>query len=218
MGRRLTLHALLLLTSLASFAGAAPSPSVRGGTAPTRDNDFLRQVRARILQSQPCRADFVQKVYVDEELTLEESGFIVFANRDRVKWQYLVPEYKTFILESGRYSFYDRENQQLLRGRLGERSRELVWDLLFSDRPGQACRWDSAARTITISLAGENGVEELKILVGPDLLPRRVEQSAVNDVTTVYEFRAYRVRTFPSAGEFELDLPAGVEIIDEQAP
>jgi outer membrane lipoprotein-sorting protein len=45
-----------------------------------------------------------------------------------------------------------------------------------------------------------------------------VEQSAVNDVTTVYEFSAYRVRTLPAAGEFELDLPAGVEIIDDQAP
>ena len=210
MGRRLTLIAILLLTSLASSSGAAPSPT--GG------DDFLRQVRARILQSQPFRAGFVQRVYVDDEMTLEESGFIVFASRDRVKWQYLVPEYKTFILESGRYSFYDRENQQLLRGRLAERSQELVWELLFSDRPGQACRWDSRKRTILLSLAGENGVEELKILVGPDLLPRRVEQSAINDVTTVYEFRDYHVRTALAAGEFELDLPAGVEIIDEQAP
>ncbi|MCU0276859.1 MAG: outer membrane lipoprotein carrier protein LolA [Acidobacteria bacterium] len=185
---------------------------------PAGDADFLRQVRGRILQSQPFRVDFVQRVIVDEEVSLEESGVIVFASRERVKWQYLRPDYKTFILEGGRYSFYDRENKQLLRGSLGERSRELVWEVLFSEQPGQSCRWNSRERTIRVSLAGEGGIEELTIQVGSDFLPRRVEQSAVNDVTTVYEFRNYRPRVALAAGEFALDLPADVEIIEEQAP
>jgi outer membrane lipoprotein-sorting protein len=175
-------------------------------------------LRTRILQNQPFRVDFVQRVYIDDEMAVEESGFIVFAGRGRVKWQYLDPEYKTFILKDDRYSFYERENRQLLRGSLGDRNRELVWELLFSDRPGQACSWDAKRRVITLNLDGENGVERLQIHVGADFLPARVEQTAVNDVTTVYEFHGYRPRVELAAGEFDLDLPADAEIIEEQAP
>lgn len=190
-----------------------PAPQVRGN-----DDLFLRQVRASILRSQPFRVDFVQQVYVDEEMTIQESGVIVFADRDRVKWQYLDPTPKTFILENGGYRFYDPENKQLLRGRVGARGEQLIWELLFSDRPGNASRWDARSRTIRLSLAGENGVQELEITVGADLLPARVRQTAVNEVTTVYVFKNYRSRVRLAAGEFNLDLPADVEIIDEQAP
>jgi outer membrane lipoprotein-sorting protein len=182
------------------------------------DGLFLKQVRARILGSQPFRVDFVQQVYVDEEMTIQESGVIVFAGRDRVKWQYLDPTPKTFILENGGYRFYDPENKQLLRGRVGARNEQLIWELLFSDRPGDASSWDARTRTIRLSLAGENGAQELEITVGADLLPARVRQTAAGEVTTVYIFKNYRSRVRLAAGEFELDLPPDVEIVDEQAP
>jgi len=178
-------------------------------------DNFLQTVRERIIRSQPFKADFVQQVYIDEEKTLEESGTITFASRSRVKWQYLDPEAKTFILENGRYSFYDRENNQLLRGRIGARSEQLIWELLFSDRPGNASSWDARQRTIRLRLDGENGVQELKIKVGADYLPERVEQTAVNEVSTVYLFRNYRSRIALAPGEFDLALPADVEIIEE---
>ena len=85
-------------------------------------------------------------------MTLEESGVIVFADRERVKWQYLDPEFKMFILEKDRYRFYDRENNQLLRGALGERNEQLIWELLLSDRPGSAASWDARTRTIRLRL------------------------------------------------------------------
>lgn len=207
MRRHLKFFALMTL----AFLGTVYS-------APGGDDDFLHRMRTRIRQNQPFRVDFVQRVYIDDEMTIAESGFIVFAGRDRVKWQYLDPEYKTFILKDDRYSFYERENRQLLRGRLGDRNRELIWELLFSDRPGQACRWDAKQRVITLSLDEEDGSEQLHIHVGADFLPVRVEQTAANDVTTVYEFHGYRPRVELAAGEFDLDLPADVEIIEEQAP
>lgn len=209
----IAIFAITLSQGDGGLAGTPVAPTV-----PQGDADFLRQVRGRILQSQPFRADFVQRVIVDDDTTLEESGYIVFASRERVKWQYLKPEFKTFILDGDGYRFYDRENNQLLRGRLGERSRELVWEALFSDRPGQACRWDAGERSLTLALAGEGGIEELKIRVGADLLPRRIEQTAAGDVTTVYEFSRYRLRAALAPGEFDLDLPADVEIIEEQGP
>lgn len=178
-------------------------------------DDFLQRVRQRIVRSQPFKTDFIQQAYIDEEKILEESGVIIFADRSRVKWQYLDPEAKTFILENGRYSFYDKENNQLMRGRIGARSEQLIWELLFSDRPGNASSWDAGSRTIRLRLDGENGIQELRIKVGADYLPERVEQTAVNEVTTVYLFKNYRRRITLSAKEFDLALPPGVEIIEE---
>jgi len=207
---RLFFAAIWLLALL--LIPAATSPSRAGS------DDFLMQVRARILLSQPFRVDFVQQVYVDEEMVVQESGVIVFADRNRVKWQYLDPTPKTFILDKGGYRFHDPENNQLLRGRVGERGEQLIWELLFSDRPGNASSWDAGRRTIRLRLDGEKGVQELEITVGADLLPARVRQTAAGEVTTVYIFKNYRSRVALGAGEFDLDLPADVEIIDEQAP
>lgn len=178
-------------------------------------DDFLQRVRDKILHSQPFKTDFIQQVFIDDEKILEESGVIIFADRSRVKWQYLNPEAKIFILKDGYYNFYDRENNQLMRGRIGARSEQLIWELLFSDRPGNASSWDAQQRTIRLRLDGEGGVQELKIKVGTDYLPERVEQTAVNEVTTVYLFSNYRSRITLNPGEFDLALPVDVEIIEE---
>lgn len=229
MARRSLFAALLLSVLLLPqgdgglTARTVPQGDAATGTAiPQGDNaqgdEFLRRVRERIVQSQPFRVDFVQQVYVDEDMTLQESGFIVYAGRDLVKWQYSDPEDKTFILENGRYRFYDRENNQLLRGRVGERGRQLIWELLFSGKPGQASSWDARQRLIRLRLDGEGGVEELKIRVGADFLPERVEQTGANEVTTVYVFKNYRSRVALQPGEFDLSVPADAEIIEDQAP
>jgi outer membrane lipoprotein-sorting protein len=228
MGLRRAAAACWLLASVVTAPAvpqedAAVRPAAPQGDAAIRPaaDDFLQRVRAAILQSQPFRVDFVQQVFVDEEMTLKESGVVVFADREHVKWQYLDPEFKVFILEKDRYRFYDRETNQLLRGRLGERDRQLVWDLLLSDQPGGSASWDAARRTIRLRLddgSGADGPRELKIFVGADLLPQRLEQAAENGVTTVYVFRNYRRRVALPAGEFDLDLPADVEVIEEQGP
>ena len=207
----------LVLWLLASLARSPAAPQGDAALRPAAD-DFLQRVRDKIISSQPFRADFIQQVYIDDEKTMEESGSIVFADRTRMKWQYLDPAYKTFILKDGGYSFYDRENKQLLKGRVGARSEQLIWELLFSDKPGNASSWDGRLRTIRLRLDGENGVEELKIKVGADYLPERVEQTSVNEVTTVYLFRNYRSRIRLAAGEFDLVLANDVEIIEEQSP
>jgi outer membrane lipoprotein-sorting protein len=184
--------------------------------APAAD-DLLQRVRAKIIQSQPFKADFVQQVYIDEEKNMEESGIIIFADRGRMKWHYLKPTVKIFILESGRYRFYDQENNQLMTGRIGAQNERLIWELLFSDRPGQSSSWDARQRTILLRLDGDDqrGAQELKIRIGADYLPERVEQTAESDVTTVYLFKNYRSRVALNAGEFDLDLPDDVETIEE---
>jgi len=175
----------------------------------------LEQMRARILASQPFKMDFVQQVFVDGEMTLEESGIIVFADRTRVKWQYLRPDEKTFLLENGSYQFYDRENNQLLKGKIDPGSEQVIWDVLCSPHPGQSSRWEERTRTIRLSVVDGAGRQDLKIKIGHDFLPERVEQTSASEVTTVYEFRNYRSRIALAAGEFQLQLPGDVEIIED---
>jgi outer membrane lipoprotein-sorting protein len=176
---------------------------------------FLEQVRAKIISSQPFKTDFIQQVFIDGEMSLEESGFIVFANRAHMKWQYLHPDFKTFILENGDYKFYDKENNQLFNGRIDPKNEQLIWDLLFSEKPGQVSRWDERTRTILLSVNESSGPQELKIKVGKNFLPERVEQNSANEVTTIYLFKKYRTNITLGAKEFALDLPATVEIIEE---
>lgn len=177
---------------------------------------FLEQVRAKINASQPFKMDFVQQVFIDGEMNLEESGFIVFADRTRVKWQYLYPESKTFILEDGNYQFYDKENNQLLKGRIDPGNEQIIWDLLCSQKPGQVSRWEERTRTILLSVNEGSNRQDLKIKINSDLLPERVKQTSANDITTVYIFKNYRTGITLAAGEFSLNLPDDVEIIEDQ--
>jgi outer membrane lipoprotein-sorting protein len=176
---------------------------------------FLEQVRAKIISSQPFKTDFVQQVFIDDEMSLEESGFIVFADRAHVKWQYLHPDFKTFILENGRYQFYDKENNQLINGRIDPRNEQLIWDLLCSEKPGQVSRWEERTRTILLSVDEGSGPQELKIKVGNDFLPERVEQISADEVTTIYIFKNYLTSITIGSKDFELNLPPTVEIIEE---
>ena len=180
--------------------------------------DLMHRVRAAILASQPFRVDFVQQVFIGGVLELQESGVIVFAQRERIKWEYLDPESKIFILEKDRYRFYDSENNQLLLGRLGESGEQLIWELLLAERPAGAVRWDAKTRTIFLSVPGQERAQELQVLVGADFLPQRVEQATENEMTTVYLFRDYRRRVVLAPGEFDLDLPADVDTVEEQRP
>lgn len=177
---------------------------------------FLEQVRAKIISSQPFKTDFVQQVFIDDEMSLEESGFIVFADRAHVKWQYLHPDFKTFILENGHYRFYDKENNQLLKGRINPKNEQLIWDLLFSQKPGQVSRWEERTRTILLNVNDGSGLQELKIKIGNDFLPERVEQTSADEVTTIYIFKNYLTGITLEASEFALNLPAAVEIIEEE--
>jgi len=177
---------------------------------------FLEQVRAKINASRPFRADFVQQVMIDGELNLEESGFIVFADSTRMKWQYLRPDFKTFILENGRFQFYERENNQLLKGRIDPRNEQLIWDLLCSPKPGQSSRWDERTRTILLRVEDGSGRQELKIKIAADFLPERVEQTSASEVTNVYLFRNFRTGIVLADGEFALNLPESVEIIETE--
>jgi outer membrane lipoprotein-sorting protein len=225
MGPRRAVACLALLVPLGIAIFGATLSQGNGGpagtpAAPVRGNDdiFLKQVRSAILASQPFRVDFVQQVFIDGTLELQESGVIVFAHREQVKWEYTHPESKIFILQKDRYRFYDRENNQLLAGRVGTSGEQLIWELLLAEQPGGTVRWDAATRTVFLSVPGQEGPQQLHILVGADFLPQRVEQTAENGVTTVYRFRNYRRRIALAAGEFDLDLPADVDIVEEPLP
>ncbi len=208
----------LRIVLFAALAALLAAPPLWAGPAP---QDLMRRVRAAVAASQPFRVDFTQQVFVDGGREMEESGFILFAGRERVRWEYLDPEPKVFLLEKDRYQFYDPGAGQLTRGRLGEAGERLVWELLLAERPGDSVSWDSGQRTIRLRLpAGADGSEsqELRVRVGRDFLPERIEQPAAGGITTVLLLRNYRRRVVPAPGAFELHPPAGVEIVEDPLP
>lgn len=160
--------------------------------------------------------NFVQQVFIDGEMSLEENGYIVFADRTQIKWQYLHPDMKTFILENESYRFYDQENNQLIKGRIDPGNEQIIWDLLCSPSPGQSSRWEERTRTILISVNDSSGRQELKVRIDAHFLPERVEQTSANEVTTVYIFSNYQTGITLADSEFSLNLPDNVEIIEEE--
>ena len=196
--------AIVALILLSSVSGLPSAPN------------WLEQMRVRIIASQPFKANFVQQVFIAGEMNLEESGFIVFADRTRMKWQYLHPDTKTFILENDRFQFYDQENNQLLKGAIDPGNEQIIWDLLCSQKPGQDMRWEERTRTIHLKINEGPERQEFEIRIGADFLPERVKQKSADEVTTVYIFSNYQTRITLGAGEFTLNLPEDVEIIENR--
>ncbi len=176
---------------------------------------LLTEVRAAIKQAQPFRVNFTQQVYIDDEKEIEESGFILFQNQQKLRWEYSRPEKKVFILEDDRYQFYQPENRQLLRGRVKEQREELLWQILNSDSAHFQYTLDERQRCIMIRSLNGNEPITMEIFVNAANLPERVIRTDTSGVRQVFIFKSYsRHQTFP-AGAFLLEIPKGTEIVDE---
>jgi len=91
------------------------------GTGSTSAKETIKTVRDSLNEIKPFKVNFTQQVYTDEELDIEESGEIIFKNDQLLKWTYLDPDYKVFLLEEDNYQFYDEDNQQLMIGKIKEK-------------------------------------------------------------------------------------------------
>ena len=176
---------------------------------------LLKRVRNAVTAIQPFKVDFIHQVFIDKEKDYEESGEIVFVNPQRLKWHYLKPENKIFILERNRYQFYIEESNQLMRGEVGKKNEQMIWQMLFSETHGRDIRSDEKTGTIRIRNDSEREFLDIEIKIGDGDLPVYAVQIDPWGVKTIYQFRQYRKHYSIGAEEFELKLPKDVEIIDE---
>jgi len=176
---------------------------------------LLQQVRTAIQSAQPFRVDFVQEVFLEGEKELSESGTILYRDVSLLKWTYTDPEYKVFLLQGRRYRFYEKASNQLIIGRIQDKDQQWIWQILFSKEIDNAVRTVEAERTLFIR--DTDGGLDLEVTLGGDGLPQRVVQRDEMGATTVYVFTHYRRRVNIERGAFELDLPADVEVVDNDA-
>ena len=74
-----------------------------------------------------------------------------------LKWTYLDPDYKVWILIGDDYKFYDRENEQLTIGKIEKKNQKWIWQLLFSEEVSEFIRSDEKKMKIFAGAWPETG-------------------------------------------------------------
>lgn len=178
-----------------------------------QEQSLLYRVRDSINSIKPFKVEFIQQVFVDDELEIEESGEILFKNSKILKWTYTNPEYKVFLLLDNEYRFYDKENNQLTKGKISEKNQQWIWQLLFSDEISPFIKCDESQRKIFIRNKEED--MDFVIQINKDSLMERVIQHDSSGAKYIYFFKKYKKKVKISQKDFELELPSDVDIIDE---
>lgn len=188
----------------------------------TTATEAIKTVRDSLNQIKPFKVNFSQQVYTDEQLDIEESGEIIFKNHRLLKWTYLDPDYKVFLLEGDNYQFYDQDNEQLIIGKIKDRSHRWVWQMLFSDdifRDYLVTR-DQAGKKIYIKNNPDSRTEDtgditidIEITIDDDSLPITLIQDDPSGARIVYHFKEYQSKIKIPDDTFRLSIPDDVEII-----
>jgi outer membrane lipoprotein-sorting protein len=200
-----------------SFVYTAPLDRSQVSTSVTGHDveEKIKEIRHSLNRIKPFKVCFVQQVYSEENakmpVDLEESGEILFKNDQQLKWTYLEPDYKVFLLEGDDYQFYDEDNEQLILGKIKGRSQQWIWQLLFSDDIFRYARWDEARKEIHIK--SDRDSIDMEIIINSDSLPVKVVQTDLSGARMVYYFKDYRQRIFIPEDAFRLKVPEGVDIV-----
>ncbi|MCP5049621.1 MAG: outer membrane lipoprotein carrier protein LolA [bacterium] len=173
----------------------------------------IAKVRTALNRIRPFKVDFIQQVYSDEQLDIQESGEIIFKDERRLKWTYLDPDYKVFLLDGENYKFYDEDNEQLMVGKVKEKNRQWIWQLLFSDEILPHARWDELVKTLRVEDDARD--IDIEIQINNDFLPVKVNQGDPSGARMVYHFKKYRKNITLTSETLQLKVPEDVEIIRE---
>jgi len=191
----------------------------------------IKKVREALTQIKPFKVLFVQEVFTDEaeQPDIRESGEIIFKSDRALKWTYLAPDYKVFLLEGDDYRFYDEDNEQLIIGKIQDKSRQWIWQVLFSDDLARSSQinWDDTDKTLHIrhdpdanpAEKGEWGdaAIDIEVTVNGDFLPVKVLQKDPAGARILYYFNEYTPHAEINDETFRLTVPDDVEIIREES-
>lgn len=181
--------------------------------AETKGRSPIAKVRAAIERIKPFSVLFVQQVFDEDQLEIEESGEIIFKDPKTLKWTYLEPERKIFLLKGDEYRFYDEENLQLTVGKVKDKRGQWIWQLLFSDEIDRYVKVDARLRKITIK--NEKDGLDVEIFLNSRYLPEKALQDDPSGARLVYLFREYKEKVKITPGTFELEVPGEVDVVIE---
>ncbi|MCK4835861.1 MAG: outer membrane lipoprotein carrier protein LolA [Candidatus Aminicenantes bacterium] len=176
------------------------------------ESSLLDEVRSTLNNIKPFKVSFVQQVYIDEELEIEESGTILVKDISHLKWIYLNPDLKIFLMQGNTYQFFDKENNQLIIGKIVEEKQRWIWQLLFSEKITDGVKCDRLSKRIIIKKEDEE--LDFEVFIGNQMLPEKVVQYDTSGAKYIYYFNNYKKRVKIAQKDFQLELPEDVEIID----
>gem|GEM_PF-1215102 len=208
--------AFFFVLALLSMSGTA------SGSERYDSDTLVKKVRLALNRIKPFQIHFVQQVYIDEQHEanipdIEESGEILFKNHHHLKWTYLKPDFKVFLLQEDDYQFYDEDNEQLTIGKIKDRSQQWIWQLFFSDDILKYTyeQVNGAQKTIFIKKEDDEQPLDIEIRLNKDFLPVRVIQEDPNTgVRMIFYFKDYKEKIKIPEDAFELNVPGDVEIIE----
>jgi outer membrane lipoprotein-sorting protein len=180
----------------------------------------IKKVRGSLNSIKPFSVEFVQQVSTesdnDSQVDVEESGAILFKNDSEVKWTYRKPDYKVFLLEGSDYRFYDRDNEQLTIGKIKDRNRQWIWQLLFSDDIFRYASDRKQGNQNIIRIKNDRESLDVEITVDSNFLPVKMIQVDSSGARMIYHFKNYKVNITIPGDAFKLDIPKDTEVVNEE--
>jgi len=179
---------------------------------PDTSDSLVTKVRNRINDIKPFKVQFINRVVNNSEIEIEEKGEMLFLNKDRIKWIYKDPNYKVWIVYGNSYEYYDREEEQITKGKLSKKTQIWIFKLLDTKYEKNDIKVNNKKNEIYL-VNDEEGIN-FKILISDDFLPSKIIQKDPTGVDIVYIFSGYKKNITLSDKDFILKIDGEVDIID----
>lgn len=208
---------------LAIVCAAAPASAVTPREAAAR-------IEARLRSATSLRSEYEHLYYsMTASDPLREKGGLLFQKPDRMRWDSREPEAQTFLYKDGLILYYIPEEKQLIRSRAsGEGSESEILSLLsgrkklteayvVDDSPFPTESRDAVQIRLTPKAEGEFTY----VLLETDASTWLIRKAIFFDwAGNKQEFRFSRIEVNPrlAPGLFDLKVPPGTEVIEDDAP
>lgn len=199
-------------------------------SSPISPQEAVRNLEKKFASLRSLQADFDQAYFpVSIATPLEERGKFYFERPERMRWEYLEPEPKVYIYKEGLSLAYFPEDNQLLRYALTPEEKDSAIFSLLTGRARieddylvEAGDFPSERKDpLQLKLIPKEEGEFSHILLEIDRSTWLIEKAVFLDLGgNRQEFRFRTIRANPRLGPatFELTVPPGTEIIDDQPP
>lgn len=174
-------------------------------------NNVIKNIKTSITNVSPFKVKFTQQVLIDNEKEVEEKGYIIFKNIKTLKWVYNNPELKVFLLKDNMYYYYNKEENQLKRGKISKYDKTSIWRIFFSEK---GFKYISNEKGLIKIIDKEEGIE-YEVRYDNSFLPIEVIQNDNSGIIYKYFFYDFKKKIGIENSEFELKLPKDVEIVTE---
>jgi len=177
-----------------------------------RSNTLINRVRDKINSIKPFKVQFINQVVNNSVVEIEETGEMFFLNKNRIKWVYQDPDYKVWIMYGNSYEYYDKEEEQITRGKFSKKTQLWIFKLLNSKEGKDDIMVDLKKMELHI-VDSEDGVN-FTILISNDYLPSKIIQKDPTGVDIIYIFSEYKKNIVLSDEDFKLKTEGKIDIID----